>query len=54
MLYKYVKTPPQYLDRIQAFFDHEVRAFVRKTSGKQLGRGLFVKEVGGVPPQYFA
>jgi hypothetical protein len=36
------------------FFDNKVRAFVRKTRGKQLGRVLFVKEVGGVPPQYFA
>jgi hypothetical protein len=45
--------PPQYLDRIKVFFDNKVRAFVRKTRGKQLGRVLFVKAVGGVPPQYF-
>jgi hypothetical protein len=45
---------PQYLDRIKAFFDNKVRAFVRKTRGKQLGRVLFVEGVGDVPPQYFA
>jgi hypothetical protein len=45
--------PPQYLDRIKAFFDNKMRAFARKTRGKQLGRVLFVKGVGGVPPQYF-
>ena len=48
-----VLCPPQYLDTIQAFFDNKVRAFVRKTRGKQLGRVLFVKGVGGVPSQYF-
>jgi hypothetical protein len=26
---------PQYLDRIQAFFDNKVRAIVRKTRGNQ-------------------
>ena len=36
------------------FFDNKAQAFVRKTRGKQLGRVLFVKGVGGVPPQYFA
>ena len=40
---------PQYLDRIQAFFDHKVQAFVRKTRGKQVGRVFFVKGVGDVP-----
>ncbi len=36
------------------FFDYKVQAFVRETRGKQLGWVLFVKGVGGVPPQYFA
>jgi hypothetical protein len=45
--------PPQYLDRIKAFFDNKMRAFVRKTHGKQLGRVLFVKGGGRCTPSVF-